>query len=271
MSGMSGMSAMSMRPTTDLATILENRSQFLEVTKAQAEFVVTRYQEDLAWTKGFEHLVTVYNKGLNDLDISGATFLSVPNFGAGLETVLRHIIMRYDSLAEVTMFCQGQIADRADQPLYPLEWYFDFTTEFTHTDPQIQRDHDGVSKKGVKGVLTDSYDGPRSHFLARISGDSCKAVRDRTLREFREKVVGIPYKYLVEFWVRGDWISVRRDVILKKGRDYYMYLYEACRFGRGIFVEECWFLERSLYSIFTHSLRAGFTYSCKDEKEVLLT
>ena len=89
------------------------------------------------------------------------------------------------------------------------------------------------------------------------------------LREFRDRVVGIPYKYLVEFWVRGDWISVQRDVIRKKPREYYMYLYESCKFGRGIFVEECWFLEHSLYSIFTQNVRRDFTYT--SAKEVLLT
>jgi hypothetical protein len=247
-----------MNPTNNLAIILKNRSKFLQVSKASVEFVVTRFQEDLAWTSGLEHLVTVYNKGSADFDISGATIVSVPNFGAGLETVLRHIIMRYNSLADATMFCQGQIADRTDQSLYPLEWYFDFTTDLD------------TAKKGVKGVLTDSYDVPRSRYRSRLSNDSCKAVRDRTLRDFREKVVGIPYKYLVEFWVRGDWISVQRDVVRKKPLEYYKYLYQACQFGRGTFVEECWFLERSLYSIFTQPVRRDFVYS-SGGKEVLLT
>ena len=255
-SGHSGPSGPS-GPTSDLSTILKNRSMFCNKAKADTEFVVTRFQEDLAWTAGLEHLVTVYNKGSSNFDISGATIINVPNFGVGLETVLRHIITRYDSLADTTMFCQGTLADRIDQPMYPLEWYFDFAPA------------EDV-KKGVKGVLTDSYDVPKSQYRFRLSSDSCKSVKNRNLREFREKVVGIPYKYLVEFWVRGDWISVRRDAILKKPRDYYSYLYDACQFGRGTFVEECWFLERSLYSIFTQPVRLLFKYAVDSAKEVLI-
>jgi len=245
---------MSIVPLTDLSTILQNRRMFCDKTKAEAEFVVTRFQEDLAWISGLEHLVTIYNKGhmipMDPISWQGATVINVPNYGVGLETILRHIITRYDSLADTTMFCQGNLADRIDQPMYQLEWYFDFT------------DTESV-KKGVKGVLTDSYDVPKSRYRFRLndaSSSACHAVNNRNLREFREKVVGIPYKYLVEFWVRGDWISVRRDTILKKPLDYYRHLYDACKFGRGILVEECWFLEHSLYSIFTQPVRLAFSY-----------
>jgi len=261
---------MTLEPTSDLSKILQNSGVFASKTKSEAEFVVTRFQEDLAWLSGLEHLATIYNKGSPDFHFGNAEVKSVPNFGAGLETLLRHIISRYDSLAEVTMFCQGGIADRPDQPLYPLEWYFDFTSVDTTSESTfLRRDNDMVSKKGVKGVLTDAYDVPKSRFRGRLTDSATHAVRNRTLREFRDRVVGIPYKYLVEFWVRGDWISVQRDVIRKKPREYYMYLYESCKFGRGIFVEECWFLEHSLYSIFTQNVRRDFTYT--SEKEVLLT
>ena len=196
-----------MNATTNLAIILKNRSKFLETTKSSAEFVVTRFQEDLSWSSGLEHLLTVYNKGSTNFDISGATIIHVPNFGVGLETTLRHIITRYNSLANITMFCQGQLADRKDQPMYPLEWYFDFKTDDI--------------KKGVKGVVIHSYDVPKSRFRWRISNEYCSAVNNRNLSEFRENIVGIPYKHLVELWIRGDWMSVTKDAILKKPLDYY--------------------------------------------------
>ena len=162
--------------------------------------------------------------------------------------MLRHIITRYNSLADMTMFCQGTLADRADQPLYPLSWYFDGS--------------------GVKGYLTDAYDVPKSRYRSRLTDPL--TFSNRTLTTFREKVVGIPYKYLVEMWVRGDWISVSRDAIHKKPYQYYCHLYEACNFKRGVLVEECWFLERSWYSIFTGQLRHNFKYPDHKSEDILL-
>jgi hypothetical protein len=242
-----------MKPTRDLAKVLENVGKFSSKTKQEAEFVITRYDENLEWTKGLEHLLTIYNKGDPSFELQGANLHHVPNFGVGIETILRHVITNYDKLADKTMFCQATLVDREDQPMYPLDWYFE----------------EG-DKSGVRGVLTDSYDGPKSRLRFRISNDRCKAVRDRTLAEFRQKVVGIPYKYLVEFWVRGDWFSVSKEAIRKKPREYYAYLYSECRFGRGLLVEECWFMERTFVSLFTRLLYPTFTYTSKDEKEVLL-
>jgi len=242
------------KPTNDLAKILENVGKFSTKTKKEAEFVVTRYNENLEWTRGLEHLVTVYNKGSTDFSIEGTQIHHVPNFGVGIESMLRHIISNYENLADITMFCQATLADRQDQPMYPLDWYFE----------------SDILQKGVKGVMTDSYDVPRSRMRFRISNDGCKAIKDRTLVVFREKVVGVPYKYLVEFWVRGDWISVTKETIRKKPHDYYMYLYSECQFGRGVLVEECWFMERTFVSLFTRQLRVDFPYKVEKDKEVLL-
>ena len=236
-----------MTPTNNLADILKDISQFETKTKQDAEFVVTRYNEDIAWIKGVEHLTTVYNKG-TPFDIS-ATVIQTPNFGYGLETMLRHIISRYDSLASATMFCQGNIADRDDQPMNPLTWYFDGTAP-------------------IKAVLTDSYDPPKSHYRMRLTDPA--TFSSYTLREWREKVLGIKYKYLVEMWVRGDWLAVSRDKIREKPLAYYCYLYDACRFQRGVLVEECWFLERSWWSILTYKLPQSFKYSVKKPLDQVL-
>lgn len=236
-----------MQPTNNLADILKDISKFSTKTKSECEFVVTRYNEDLHWIKGIEHLTTVYNKG-DPLTLSSEV-INTPNFGYGLETMLRHIITRYDSLAEITMFCQGNLADRTDQPMYPLQWYFDGT-------------------RPLKGLTTDAYDPPKSHFRMRLTDPN--TFSSYTLREWREKVLGIPYKYLVEFWVKGDWIAVAREKIREKPLAYYCYLYDACKFHRGLLVEECWFLERSWWSIFTYKLPMSFVYSGKTPHQVLL-
>jgi len=212
--------------TNKLSDILDT-TKFADKTKNQAEFVITRFNESLDWLKGLEHLATVYNKG-ESIENPSYTVIEVPNYGVGIETILRHIISRYDSLADRTMFCQATLADREDQPMYPLSWYFE--------------------GEPVRGVLTDAYDPPKFQYRARLSNESCASKRN--LKEFRE-FIGIPYKHLNEYWVRGDWMSVSKEVIRSKPRSYYCFLYDTCQFDRGILVEECWFMERSFYSIFT--------------------
>jgi hypothetical protein len=216
-----------MKPSTDLTRILDI-DKFATKTKKEVEFVVTRYNESLDWIRGLEHLVTVHNKG-EPISLP-CTMISVPNHGLGSETMLRHIIQNYDSLADMTMFCQGNLADRIDQPLYPLSWYF---------------------QGNIRGYLTTAYDPPTFKYNGRVSNESCRSKMN--LGEFR-KHIRIPYKYHGEFWVRGDWISVSRDIIRNKPKNYYSFLYDTCRFDRGVAVEELWFMERSWFSIFNRSL-----------------
>lgn len=235
-----------MKPTTEISKILppEDIEWFQSKTRGELEIVVTRFQEDLHWLRGLEHLTIVYNKG-EPLPFPHPALqeLQTPNYGAGLETMLRHIITNYSSLAPITFFAQGNIADRSDQPLFPLKSYFD-----------------PMPIQGVQAYKTDAYDKPSSRYSSRLSNPSCSSIQGRTFAQWREQVTGIPYKYLQEFWVRGDWISVTANTIRRHPRSYYQHLYHSCQFQRGIFVEECWFLERSWYSIFTRKLPRSFQW-----------
>jgi hypothetical protein len=222
-------------PTNEIYEILKNLEYFKDLDKKQAEIVITRYNEPLDWIQGMEHLVTIYNKGNH---IEGA--IHVPNHGYGLETMLRHIITRYDSLADVTFFFFLLLGDREDQPIYPLYYYFE-----------------GMNANSIRGVKTLAYDLPKSRYRSRLTDPGTFACDDKTLEDFR-KSIGIPYKFTIEHWVKGDWISVGKNLIQEKPKEYYCYLYDACKFGRGVIVEECWFLERSWYSILITSLKKNF-------------
>ena len=77
--------------------------------------VVARYRERLEWTRNVPAAVSVhvYDKG-GDLDracFPGAVRLD--NVGREAETYLRHIVMRWDDLDPVTVFCQGHPFDHA--------------------------------------------------------------------------------------------------------------------------------------------------------------
>lgn len=239
----------------NVSRILENTHLLSSVKPTESEIVITCYNEDLEWTKTVAHLCTVYNKGPTPVpSYPYNKVLKTPNIGYGVETILRHIILNYDSLAIITFFCQGRITDRSDQPLYPLEWYL--------LEP----------KPNDFRALDDSLDeSPNFRISKKAPTELCRTVSERTLAEFRKKIVGVSYRQGIDRWVRGDWMAIGRQRIRSKSLDYYIGLYLRCQFNRGREVEELWYLERSYYSIFNRPLDQGFKAIPRPErKEALL-
>lgn len=84
---------------------------------ASIELVVARYNERVDWVRNTPGslAVTIYDKG-QDLDASvvpRAKVVALANVGFEAHTYLHHIVERYDSLADVTVFCQGHPFDHA--------------------------------------------------------------------------------------------------------------------------------------------------------------
>lgn len=72
------------------------------------EIVVAHYNEDLGWLKHVSDEATIYSKG--DSPAKGFERTSrLPNVGREGHTFLFHIVSRYDTLADTTLFLQGDI------------------------------------------------------------------------------------------------------------------------------------------------------------------
>lgn len=83
----------------------------------KTELVVARYEEPLVWLAnvptGWE--LTVYNKGTSDPAIPrDGSVITLPNVGREGHTFLTHVIDRYDSLSDVTVFVQGNPFDHVE-------------------------------------------------------------------------------------------------------------------------------------------------------------
>ncbi|GAB3985816.1 hypothetical protein GCM10028807_01890 [Spirosoma daeguense] len=77
------------------------------------ELVVAHYTENLNWLGNLPAglTITVYDKSPDHS--AGDTAISLPNIGREAHTYLHHIVSRYDSLAQWTIFCQGKPFDHA--------------------------------------------------------------------------------------------------------------------------------------------------------------
>lgn len=85
------------------------------------ELVVARHEEDLRWLRRVpaSFRISVYNKGVTEalpeslIGRDEMSVLSLPNIGREAHTYLTHLITRFDSLADTTIFCQGHPFDHA--------------------------------------------------------------------------------------------------------------------------------------------------------------
>lgn len=83
------------------------------------QIVVSRYNEDIAWTKQFEN-VLIYNKG-DILEEEKIRTHVLPNVGREGHTYYKHICDNYDKLADYTVFLQGHPFDHSPNIINDLQ------------------------------------------------------------------------------------------------------------------------------------------------------
>lgn len=163
--------------------------------------VVARYDESITWTNEYALFRTVYNKGKNDLECDS---IPLENKGHLADTILRHILRNYDTLADVTFFCHGAINYRGDQ---------------------IIRDGPDSDQQWSNYITTH----PNS--LVYISRDDLFR-RDEIIGDCKEKVSEVysmfyEGRYSNSFpWACGLWISVGRDRIRQQPLEFYRKMHQ---------------------------------------------
>ena len=168
------------------------------------ELVVARYTEDLAWLRKrpANLTVTVYDKSP---DASGGKHaIRLPNIGREAHTYLNHIVSRYDSLAEWTVFCQGK----------PFDHAYDFkkTLREYATDPTI------IGPFRWLGHLIDTDDNQGERLFRPWSKN--EDGRGLNLLGFHQALFGTdgPKHYT---FVLGAQFALHRDVIRQRPLTFY--------------------------------------------------
>lgn len=78
-------------------------------TNSSIDVVVAKYREDVSWTKNLKYPVYIYDKS----GTPNEEFVKLPNLGREAHTYLYHIVTHYDTLADYTIFLQGNPYDHA--------------------------------------------------------------------------------------------------------------------------------------------------------------
>ena len=82
------------------------------LSKSNFEIVISRYDEDISWSNNYKKFRTIYNKGDDNIE---KPYIKLENKGHLADTILRHIIINYDNLADVPFFTHGSFNYRNDQ------------------------------------------------------------------------------------------------------------------------------------------------------------
>ena len=166
------------------------------------EIVVAHHEESLLWLKRIpsEFGRSIYSKGSNPPP--NATVLR--NFGREAHTYLHHIVQRYDSLAAITVFCQG----------HP----FDHASDFHRTLR-------GLADKSLHpalfqwlGFIIDTDDSRGRRLFINWSKNPDHHELDLDL--LYEKLFEQPCPHLFPFYVGGQFV-VRREAVLSRSRAFY--------------------------------------------------
>jgi hypothetical protein len=95
------------------------------------DFIISRYNEDVRWTRFLQGNIIIYNKGKNNININiernNIKIINIYNIGREGHTYLYHIINNYDNLKDKTIFLQGNPFDHSPNILELLCMVDNFT------------------------------------------------------------------------------------------------------------------------------------------------
>ncbi len=173
------------------------------------ELVVAHYTENLNWLRNLPAglKTTVYTKGPDTDSSAKHVTIPLPNVGREAHTYLHHIVSRYDSLAEWTVFCQGK----------PFDHAYDFKKtlrEFT-TNPSTV-----ISQTGFRwlGHLIDTDDNQGNRLFQPWSKN--EDGRGLDLRDFHQALFNTNGPEFYTFML-GAQFAIQRNLLRQKPVSFY--------------------------------------------------
>lgn len=263
-----------------------------EMKRDKVEIVIAAYNENLEWTRMYHNIVTAYvkcEKEVSNLakNMPSMTVIPLPNLGRETHTYLYHIVNRYDSLADLTVFTQGAAPTQGYKGhrdggghMYCNSTLHDYVTAedglFIFNEVMRLKDSVHSVRKGYINTKECVYRPPGSRvppcydprdfdfrliprvdhpFTLTVIGDSCRKEKSKTCspKLFWDEYIRLPYPSHDLIWyAQGAVFSATKEQIRRRPRsDYEAILKEASKgedTSTGFFMEYFWYyLTRSEY------------------------
>jgi Protein of unknown function (DUF3431) len=206
------------------------------------EIVAAHYREDLSWLKPVASIVTVYSKGnLETYRNDFPRYSLLPNIGRESHTYLHHIVYNYDTLADITLFTQGQIADHlgADADI----------TDIVSLCSTFPHDVIAFNKHGLK-YFNDWLSLPHVGKWKEEMISGALRPAHKTPGEFWEWLFGTEHPTAIAIcW--GAIFAVRREAIHRRPREFYIRILQYFSKVNHVNPEEGHYMERFWIHIFS--------------------
>jgi len=192
----------------------------------KSQIIVARYNEDISYLLPYSNIITVYNKGDNNIHPNFNSIITLPNIGRETHSYLYHIIQNYDFLAENTLFMQGYIDDHNSLTINKYLENTSFTGNSSLCNINVLKKNIKFQNKYIKDL--------------RLSNN--------TPYFFINNILGIDIrnnKNINIVW--GAIFSVHKDLILEKPLSFYKNI---LKYLEDFNPEEGHFMERSWYLIY---------------------
>ena len=255
------------------------------IKKDKVEIVIAAYNESLAWARMYDNIATAYVKCKEEIsylakNMPSLTVIPLPNVGRETHTYLYHIVNRYDTLADLTVFTQGAAPTQGYKGhrdggghMYCNSTLHDYVTAedglFIFNEVMRLKDAVHSIRKGYIKTkqcprrlpgsrVRPCFDPrdfdyrliPRVHhpYTLAVIGDSCRKEKSETCspKLFWDKFIRLPYPPNEFIWyAQGAVFSVTKEQIRSRPRsDYEAILKEASKgedTSTGFFMEYFWY------------------------------
>ena len=203
------------------------------LNKKQAEIVIARYNENTVWCHNYSNLITIYNKGIDDIPPNILKTVKLNNVGRESHTYLYHIINNWDNLADVTFFGQGNLS--SDHDPFPICIYL---------QPKLEEITINLYSKGTKLDRNNRLIHNRK-YLENIQKGQMKPAELDFVSWWYENIRS-PYVGKANIqWSHGAIFSVSRDIIKSNPLSYYKKLIRCIESHddpeEGHYFERCWY------------------------------
>lgn len=199
------------------------------------EIVVAHYLEDISWLRSHGEWTIVYHKGGDSSPTNYRTQSSLENVGRESHTYLYHIVNNYDDLADMTLFTQGKIADHLGPDVT--------ADELVSACLTLQDDIVAFPAGGVFEPFDTRTEIPYSESERKqlISGEMQGALG--SVWDFWRWLFGQQPMPDTIYFSPGAIFGVRRHVIHRRPREFYLRLFDILSFIRHNNPEEGHYME----------------------------
>lgn len=186
------------------------------------EIVIAKYKEDLSWITNLNDPVTIYDKSEEPINNS----IPLKNLGRESQTYVHHILSKYDALAPITVFLQGNPHDH----ITSIETLIDEAKE--HGISQNAKEHSVGGNSAYHGFTIRQHGGKEViHWKNKCLGDWFYEVSGRAFTSPK--------------WYIGACFAVSRDLIRSVPRSQWEKINETLSYDSnpvtGHYMERCWY------------------------------